>query len=680
MATSESGLDNIIKKNFANEIQQKRVKKEITSLRDLNQGLFKISLISTTLGLKITVEITKELLSELFREEKQRLTNPVVFELLLEPKFPFVFPKLFCRTKFTDPSLADGRDYTNNIIGKIWTPSVLLSQIVGMIPEFILKVTINKEKINLQKIGTYHLGHIYDLEDFLLLESVACFPAREIMTIKLSNPDRYVVITESNFLNFELQDKKKNTIKLISWANLQSLLNIKRKKEDESSVVFTWRDKSKNDGVTQTFQIEDSNKAVEIIISNMKRFGVKVSKNILKQPDLKMEEVTCKAYEQINIQILIDNIAILESKLMEELTLDTVSTLMNLYQKAVEYFSAMGDPLFENYIDKLHLLLSREDVQVLLRSKEEVSMNSNYFPKKQAETKYKKTNDDDDEEEEKKAGPQHAKGGSPITKESSYMQSYEPIKPKPVPEEIKSTPMFDILDESEEHDPKKTVTLPSQKGKDSPRKVDSPRKTDSPRKGSNSNQSPAKPPAAKEQTPKKSNFEEKKESPRVEATKVETPKAETPKVEAPKVEEPKVHTPKVETPKVEVKPANTIPVDAFGIDDEPQEEVKEEAVKPVETVVQKPEPITTTVTDPSVKLNDKLGSPSGDSDTSDKTKENIDPNQMSTEASSADKQQHNKSTINEEKAAAVSEQKAEQDVDKKSLEENLDNYIEPVSF
>ena len=48
-----------------------------------------------------------------------------------------------------------------------------------------------------------------------------------------------------NLLNFELQDKKRNTIKLVSWANLQSLLNIKRKKEDASSVVFTWRDKNK---------------------------------------------------------------------------------------------------------------------------------------------------------------------------------------------------------------------------------------------------------------------------------------------------------------------------------------------------------------------------------------------------------------------------------------------------
>ncbi len=47
---------------------------------------------------------------------------------------------------------------------------------------------------------------------------------------------------------------------------------------------------------------------------------------------------------------------------MEELTLDVVNTLMVLYQKAVEYFSALEDPAYEDFLDKLHVMLSREDV------------------------------------------------------------------------------------------------------------------------------------------------------------------------------------------------------------------------------------------------------------------------------------------------------------------------------
>ena len=83
--------------------------------------------------------------------------------------------------------------------------------------------------------------------------------------------------------------------------------------------------------------MEDASKCVEIIINNMKKFGIKVSKNITKQPDLKLEEVTSRAYEQINIQVLIDNIAILESKIADELALENVSTLMNLYQKVLTH-------------------------------------------------------------------------------------------------------------------------------------------------------------------------------------------------------------------------------------------------------------------------------------------------------------------------------------------------------
>lgn len=68
MTSVEQSLENVIKKNFPNEIQQKRVKKgwfiaiyllsilsEIQTLRELNQKWYKISLQSTNLGLKVIV-------------------------------------------------------------------------------------------------------------------------------------------------------------------------------------------------------------------------------------------------------------------------------------------------------------------------------------------------------------------------------------------------------------------------------------------------------------------------------------------------------------------------------------------------------------------------------------------------------------------------------------------------
>jgi len=260
-----------------------------------------------------------------------------------------------------------------------------------------MKETLSKTKdMNyLQKIGTYHLGCMYNLEDFLLMDSVDVFPVNELMPNNKTIP-RYLVLSQSNLLNFEIIDKKNNQMKLISWANLQSLLNIKRKKDEQFTLILTWKDAHKSDGLTQIIALEQASKFCELIIRNMKGFGVKISKNIIKQPDLTLDDVTVKAYDQIDIMDLLENITILESRLPEEFTIDIVNTLMMLYQKAVEYYSALNDPAFDDFLEKLHLLLSREDVQILLRSKTEVkNVNAE-------KTKEKKKVESEDEEEEKK--------------------------------------------------------------------------------------------------------------------------------------------------------------------------------------------------------------------------------------------------------------------------------------
>lgn len=48
-----------------------------------------------------------------------------------------------------------------------------------------------------------------------------------------------------SILNFEPINKNKNIVKLITWANIQSLLSIKRKKEDDTALIFTWKDRTR---------------------------------------------------------------------------------------------------------------------------------------------------------------------------------------------------------------------------------------------------------------------------------------------------------------------------------------------------------------------------------------------------------------------------------------------------
>jgi len=425
MSTADSNLDNIIKKNFTNDIQQKRIKKELQSLKELNQNSYKVSLQSTPLGLKIIVELTKEFIEREIKDHNV-FVFPIIFEYLLEPKFPFVFPKLFCKTNFYNPTLADGRDFTNDVVGKMWTPAILLKDITIMIPKFLKKLSQNPNPEQSQLLGQYHLGHTYNLEDFLSMDSLIVFPAKEITNNKQGNNERYIIIAESYFLNFESVDKKKNTIKLLAWAHVQSIANIKKNKENDKTLVFTWHDQTKKDGYSQNiFVVEEAKQLIDTIVKMGQKYGVKVSKTVKKEKDLKISDVTAKNYADMNIEELLDNIAFLESKLEKELTIDVVNLLMNLYQKAVEYFSAFNDPSFEDYVDKLHYLLSREDVQVVLQSKEEVE-------KKEAKKQPARINNhEDEEEEEKKEAPSNNK----VNFKEEYKES--PIKDNTTPEKIK---------------------------------------------------------------------------------------------------------------------------------------------------------------------------------------------------------------------------------------------------
>jgi len=82
----------------------------------------------------------------------------------------------------------------------------------------------------------------------------------------------------------------------------------------------------------QILNIENSMKFLSELIKNMKNFGVKVNKNIIKQPDLTMEDVTIKAYEQINIEKLLDTAQRLEKKLEGNNEITLVKELMACYQ------------------------------------------------------------------------------------------------------------------------------------------------------------------------------------------------------------------------------------------------------------------------------------------------------------------------------------------------------------
>ncbi len=53
-----------------------------------------------------------------------------VFDVLLDHKYPFQQPQIFCRTSFSLPPLNDGRDLFNDILKSEWKIAKKLYEIV----------------------------------------------------------------------------------------------------------------------------------------------------------------------------------------------------------------------------------------------------------------------------------------------------------------------------------------------------------------------------------------------------------------------------------------------------------------------------------------------------------------------------------------------------------------------
>lgn len=95
-----------------------------------------------------------------------------------------------------------------------------------------------------QGMGEFYLGALFTLEDFISLENLCLFPGEEALSENGRIAERFFMIIESFFLNFEPIDNSKHIIKLVAWAHVQSIANVKKSKENPKKLVITWINKS----------------------------------------------------------------------------------------------------------------------------------------------------------------------------------------------------------------------------------------------------------------------------------------------------------------------------------------------------------------------------------------------------------------------------------------------------
>lgn len=310
-------------------------------------------------GVVIRVDITSALLAGL-REEA------VVFDLHLNKGFPASPPVVNCLTHFTSPSIADGRDLTSDVMNGKWSEGSSLYDVVSGLPEFVRHCLLDVSPMALSiEIGTFHLGQTMYLNQWATKDTLGYFSCTEVT--KKGEIRRAIVVTETVLLQLEPSSVYIGTGVLVSWATLQSLAHIKRSKLHPQRLSFAWKAIKDSPEYSQTFILEDAAACVALLTANMSRLGVLVKRqNAIIEATLKEEEVTKRALRHIHINDVLQAIAVYESNIDEKLTLEMVNSLMGLYQKAVEYFSGVGDPRYDEFLERLHNMLSNSEIQKVL--------------------------------------------------------------------------------------------------------------------------------------------------------------------------------------------------------------------------------------------------------------------------------------------------------------------------
>ncbi|OMJ73347.1 hypothetical protein SteCoe_27974 [Stentor coeruleus] len=343
--------------NYSGEIQQKRFEKELKLISNL-VGV-KTYPRQTPFGVIVRIVYSKEILQN----------KEIQFDLYLEGKYPFQPPKLMCESIFSSPSISDGRDLINEILKQKWTPSITSADIIGLIPNFFTTVLSSAHQdLPNKDLGKFHLGSPYYLETWGQKDSMGTFYCMEIDPKTNKVKERIIVITHVSILELEINDQTPGIGYLISWATLQSLNVIKRSKKELDKVTFEWRRIGDNPPYAQYFKVPQANEMIELITHNMQKLGAIVKKHG-SSSSFKEDEVNGKSIKKMKIHEILQAIEVYEDNFEEKMTVEMVNSLMQLYQQAIEYFAAVSNPQYDLFLQRMHLLLSNENVLALLQGR-----------------------------------------------------------------------------------------------------------------------------------------------------------------------------------------------------------------------------------------------------------------------------------------------------------------------
>ena len=318
-------------------------------------------------NLDLIISIDKSNFTNKFLEIKEDLK----FLLHIKKNFPIGRPYLFCLSKVFSPDLYDIKDILGDVLGKRWGKNRKyhhIKTIITKIPEFINKYIENNYSSENKKhsiIGKFHLDSIYKNKHLMLFPHL--FYDNVYEKVFYENSDLYsdegrkLFICEGFILLFvETSIFDSENLNLIFFASIKSLVHIKHYTESDI-VEFTWKIKGKRNSLMRIRSKEAGN-IVKIITEILKK---KKIKHQITNKDFRPKE---GEIPPIDIDLVEEEINKYEVtlRLQENVNQENVNYLMKLYEKAVQYYSAVNDNKYEIYMTKIHDMFSNEEFTKLL--------------------------------------------------------------------------------------------------------------------------------------------------------------------------------------------------------------------------------------------------------------------------------------------------------------------------
>jgi hypothetical protein len=230
-----------------------------------------------------------------------------------------------------------------------------------------------------RELGRLHLGLNYDMLIWMHSPECTVYPCQQEVELQLTQKgkktgkvrkqmvDIYLVVTPTALLMLKTDTKIKNVAKLQAWGTLAALQKINHSLTANDQITMYWRRvEGRKPWVLTVLMNQNSNECISFITKNLKKSGITIKKEYEKKRMILESEVTKHAIKNMKIDSLLLTIDQYEKKMDEQVTHSTAQHLIALYNKAVEFYSALDDDRHLEYLMKLQTLLKDETLQQVM--------------------------------------------------------------------------------------------------------------------------------------------------------------------------------------------------------------------------------------------------------------------------------------------------------------------------